>query len=171
MIFARTSTGSSPELNIRQIILAQSPVPLCLAERIVQAVLRGNPNTFACAFSETNPAVISASPISRILDDCRAFSSRSGLRDGERRIRRDADYRSACEPAATPEPAHAYWATPLRALVRCLVPPDSQSDHATPHVAITPLRHRCLANDRKARNCLRASRLWADHKNRNRTAL
>jgi hypothetical protein len=61
MIFARTSTGSSPELNIRQIILAESPVPLCLAERIVQAVLRGNPNTFACAFSEKNPAVISAS--------------------------------------------------------------------------------------------------------------
>ena len=77
MIFARTSTGSSPELNIRQIILAQSPVPLCFAEVIVQAVLPGNANTFACAFSETNPAVISASPISRILDDCRAFSSRS----------------------------------------------------------------------------------------------
>jgi hypothetical protein len=30
-------------------------------------VLRGNPSTFACASSETNPAVISASPISRIL--------------------------------------------------------------------------------------------------------
>src|ERR1700730_19047409 len=56
-------------------ILAEIPVPLCSAERIVQAVLRGNPSAFACASSVTIPAVISASPISRILDDCRAFRS------------------------------------------------------------------------------------------------
>jgi hypothetical protein len=82
MIFARTNGGSRFELNIRQMILAEIPVPLCLVERIVQAVLRGNSNTFACASSETNPAVISASPISRILDACRVFTSvsvRSGV--------------------------------------------------------------------------------------------
>src|SRR5580704_2562766 len=63
-------------------ILAEIPVPLCSAERIVQAVLRGNPSAFACASSETIPAVISALPISRILDACRAFTSvsvRSGV--------------------------------------------------------------------------------------------
>src|ERR1700721_3980392 len=75
MIFARTNGGSRFELNIRQMVLAEIPVPLCLVERIVQAVLRGNPSTLACASSETNPVVISASPISRILDDCRAFTS------------------------------------------------------------------------------------------------
>jgi hypothetical protein len=35
---------------------------LCSAERIVQAVLRGNPSAFACASSEIIPAVISALP-------------------------------------------------------------------------------------------------------------
>jgi hypothetical protein len=52
MIFARISGGSGSELNIRQMILAEIPVPLCSAERIVQAVLRGNPSAFACASSE-----------------------------------------------------------------------------------------------------------------------
>jgi hypothetical protein len=61
MIFARTSTGSSLELNIRQIILAESPVPLCSAERILRAVLRGNPSILACASIQINPVVISAS--------------------------------------------------------------------------------------------------------------
>jgi hypothetical protein len=69
MILARTSSGSGCELNIRQMILAEIPVPLCSAERIVQTVLRGNPSVFACASSETILAVISASPISRILDE------------------------------------------------------------------------------------------------------
>ena len=35
-------------------------MPLSWAERIVQVVLRGNPSAFACASSETIPAVISA---------------------------------------------------------------------------------------------------------------
>jgi hypothetical protein len=34
MIFARTNGGSRFELNIRQMILAEIPVPLCLVERI-----------------------------------------------------------------------------------------------------------------------------------------
>ena len=63
MIFARTRRGIRFELNIRQMILAEIPVPLCSADKIVQAVLRGNPSAFACASSETNPAVIKASPI------------------------------------------------------------------------------------------------------------
>jgi hypothetical protein len=41
MIFAGTSGGSGSELSIRQMILAEIPVPLCSAERILQAVLRG----------------------------------------------------------------------------------------------------------------------------------
>jgi hypothetical protein len=40
----------------------------------------------------------------------------SGLRDGERRIRRDADYRSACEPAATPEPAACILGNPIASI-------------------------------------------------------
>ena len=40
-----------------------------------RAVILGNPSILACASSETNPVVISASPISRILDACRAFTS------------------------------------------------------------------------------------------------
>jgi hypothetical protein len=47
MIFARTSWGSGSELNIRRMIFAEIPVLLWLAERIVQAVLRGNPSTLA----------------------------------------------------------------------------------------------------------------------------
>ena len=40
MIFAETSGGSRSELNIRQMILAEIPVSVCSAERMVQAALR-----------------------------------------------------------------------------------------------------------------------------------
>ena len=75
MTVARTSDGSRCEFNIRQMIFAEIPVLLCAAARIVYAVLRGNPSAVACTSSESDPVATSASPISRIFDDCRAFRS------------------------------------------------------------------------------------------------
>src|SRR5262245_16944680 len=52
---------------------AERPEALWLALRMVQAVLRESPSALACSSSVRNPADLSASASSLILDDCRAF--------------------------------------------------------------------------------------------------
>src|SRR5262245_11540128 len=52
---------------------AERPEALWLALRMVQAVLRDSPSAWACSSSVRNPADLSASASSLILEDCRAF--------------------------------------------------------------------------------------------------
>src|SRR6516165_7078222 len=52
---------------------AERPEALWLALRIVQAVLRESPSALACSSSVRNPADLTASASSLILEDCRAF--------------------------------------------------------------------------------------------------
>src|SRR5207237_6551669 len=58
---------------MRLMIDAERPEALWLALRMVQAVLRESPSALACSSSLTNPADLSASASSLILQDCRAF--------------------------------------------------------------------------------------------------
>ena len=60
---------------MRSMIVAERPVLLCRALRIVHVVLRESPSTWACPLSVHTPAVTRACPSSRILEDCRAFIS------------------------------------------------------------------------------------------------
>src|SRR5262249_34505897 len=52
---------------------AERPEALWLALRMVQAVLREGPSALACSSSVRNPAELTASASSLILEDCRAF--------------------------------------------------------------------------------------------------
>ena len=52
---------------------AESPEALWLALRIVQAVLRESPSALAWSSSARNPADLTASTSSLILENCRAF--------------------------------------------------------------------------------------------------
>src|SRR5499433_253031 len=52
---------------------AERPEALWLALRMVQAVLRESPSALACSSSVRNPADLTASASSLILEDCRAF--------------------------------------------------------------------------------------------------
>jgi len=52
---------------------AERPEALWLALRMVQAVLRESPSAMACSSSVRNPADLTASASSLILEDCRAF--------------------------------------------------------------------------------------------------
>jgi hypothetical protein len=52
---------------------AERPEALWLALRMVQAVLRESPSALACSSSVRNPADLTASTSSLILEDCRAF--------------------------------------------------------------------------------------------------
>src|SRR5262245_8224587 len=74
-ILARTRGGNC-RTSMRSMIFAERPVLLWLAFRMVQVVLRPSPSARACASSVKKPSEISASAISRILADCRAFISR-----------------------------------------------------------------------------------------------
>src|SRR5262245_5523025 len=51
----------------------ERPEALWLALRMVQAVLRGSPSAVACSSSARNPADLTASTSSLILENCRAF--------------------------------------------------------------------------------------------------
>ena len=55
-ILARTGSGSFGAASMRLIIDADRPEALWLALRIVQAVLRGTPRTWACSSSVRKPA-------------------------------------------------------------------------------------------------------------------
>src|SRR5262249_14291508 len=72
-IFDRASGGSSGAASMRLMIDAERPEALWLALRIVQAVLRESPSALACSSSVRNPADLTASAGSLILEDCRAF--------------------------------------------------------------------------------------------------
>src|SRR5262245_38169315 len=72
-ILVRASGGSSGAANIRLMIDAERPEALWLALRMVQAVLRESPSALACSSSVRNPADLTASASSLILEDCRAF--------------------------------------------------------------------------------------------------
>src|SRR5262249_108056 len=52
---------------------AERPEALWLALRMVQAVLRESPSALACSLSVRNPADLTASTSSLILENCRAF--------------------------------------------------------------------------------------------------
>src|SRR6516165_5322986 len=58
---------------MRLMIDAERPEALWLALRTVQAVLRESPSALACSSSVRNPADLTASASSLILEDCRAF--------------------------------------------------------------------------------------------------
>src|SRR5205807_5907499 len=72
-IFVRTSGGSSGAASIRLMIDPESPEALWLALRMVQAVLRESPSALACSSSVRNPADLTASASSLILEDCCAL--------------------------------------------------------------------------------------------------
>src|SRR5262249_45532480 len=69
----RASAGNSGAANMRLMIDAERPEALWLALRMVQAVLRESPSALACSSSVRNPADLTASASSLILEDCRAF--------------------------------------------------------------------------------------------------
>src|SRR6266478_4317574 len=71
-ILVRASGGSSGAANIRLMIDAERPEALWLALRMVQAVLRESPSALACSSSVRNPADLTASTSSLILENCRA---------------------------------------------------------------------------------------------------
>src|SRR5947209_8880352 len=58
---------------MRLVIEAGRPEALWLALRMVQAVLRESPSALACSSSVRNPADLTASASSLILENCRAF--------------------------------------------------------------------------------------------------
>src|SRR5262245_21804275 len=58
---------------MRLMINAERPEALWLALRTVQAVLRGSPSALACSSRVRNPADLTASASSLILENCRAF--------------------------------------------------------------------------------------------------
>src|SRR5262245_318653 len=90
-ILVRACGGSSGAASIRLMIDTERPEALWLALRMVQAVLRESPSALACSSSVRNPADLTASASSLILEDCRAFIlTVSGT---GRRVR-------ACTPAA-----------------------------------------------------------------------
>src|SRR4030095_14209530 len=72
-ILVRASGGSSGAASIRWMIDAERPEALWLALRMVQAVLRESPSALACPSSVRNPAGLTASASSLILEACRAF--------------------------------------------------------------------------------------------------
>src|SRR5262249_51941530 len=72
-ILVRASGGSSGAASIRLMIDAERPEALWLALPMVQAVLRESPSALACSSSVRNPADLTASASSLILEDCRAF--------------------------------------------------------------------------------------------------
>src|SRR5262249_44791465 len=72
-ILVRARGGNSGAASMRLMIDAERPEALWLALRTVQAVLRESPSALACSSSVRNPADLTASASSLILEDCRAF--------------------------------------------------------------------------------------------------
>src|SRR5205807_4631010 len=79
-ILVRANGGSSGAASMRLMIDAERPEALWLALRMVQAVLRESPSALACSSSVRNPADLTASASSLILEDCRAFILAVGRR-------------------------------------------------------------------------------------------
>src|SRR6516164_1315311 len=74
-IFRRVSGGSSGDNNMRLMTAADRPVPLWLALRMVQVVLRASPSASDCWSRVTNPASMRDCLSSRIFAACRDFIS------------------------------------------------------------------------------------------------
>src|SRR4029434_3827951 len=68
-ILDRASGGRSGAASMRLMIDAERPEALWLALRMVQAVLRESPRALACSSRVRNPADLSASASSLILED------------------------------------------------------------------------------------------------------
>src|SRR5438876_6743688 len=83
-ILVRASGGSSGAASMRLMIDAERPEALWLALRMVQAVLRESPSAMACPSSVRNPADLTASASSLILEDCRALWVRARAAENRR---------------------------------------------------------------------------------------
>src|SRR6266576_5729993 len=89
-ILVRASGGSSGAASIRLMIDAERPEALWLALRMVQAVLRESPRAMACSSSVRNPADLTASASSLILEDCRVRRRKSRKLGADRAANRRA---------------------------------------------------------------------------------